>query len=94
MSIPNFIVRCEALFASDVQPSQSLEPTHIRNSIMHTIRILGVQGCLAHVAQEFGDHPDTAVSRMRWVRQTIARTYAADADMPSTCTRRSTAVAV
>jgi len=25
------------------------------------------------MAQEFGDHPDAAASRMRWVRQLIAQ---------------------
>jgi len=25
------------------------------------------------MAQEFGDHPDTAASRMRWVRQLITQ---------------------
>ncbi|HYZ57779.1 MAG TPA: hypothetical protein VE733_30350, partial [Streptosporangiaceae bacterium] len=25
--------------------------------------------CASHMAQEFGDHPETAAHRMRWVRQ-------------------------
>jgi hypothetical protein len=29
------------------------------------------------MAQEFGDHPDAAASRMRWVRQLIAQGPAA-----------------
>jgi hypothetical protein len=29
---------------------------------------LGVGGCVAKMAQEFGDHPSAAASRMRWVR--------------------------
>jgi hypothetical protein len=29
----------------------------------------GLPGCLDLMAQEFGDHPDTACERMRWVGQ-------------------------
>jgi hypothetical protein len=31
----------------------------------------GSDGCAAGVAGEFGDHPEAAVSRMRWVRQAL-----------------------
>jgi len=30
-------------------------------------------GCASWMAQEFGDHPDAAAARMRWVRQLIAQ---------------------
>jgi hypothetical protein len=29
------------------------------------------------MAQEFGDHPETAVARMRWARQIVAKTFEA-----------------
>jgi hypothetical protein len=73
---PNLDTRCEALFASDLQPSQYLESQQIRAAIMHMIRLVGARDCAARVAQEFGDHPDTAVTRMQWARQAVSRAYA------------------
>ena len=32
---------------------------------------LGVTGCAALVAQEFGEHPDCALGRMRWARRAV-----------------------
>src|SRR6266508_1904288 len=69
-------VRCEALFASALQRSQSPTPTQVRQAIMWTVRDLGSQGCAERVAQEFGDHPETAVARMRWARQLVAEAFA------------------
>jgi hypothetical protein len=73
---PNTTIGYEALFASDLQPSQQLEPQQIRAAILHTIRTLGVRDCAARVAQEFGDHPDTAVLRMRWAKKLVSQAYA------------------
>jgi hypothetical protein len=39
--------------------------------ITRTVRQLGVAGCVSRMAQEFGDHPEEAASRMRWIRQLI-----------------------
>src|SRR6266511_3167169 len=69
-------VRCEALLASALQRSQSPTPTQVRQAIMWTVRDLGSQGCAERVAQEFGDHPETAVARMRWARQLVAEAFA------------------
>ena len=33
----------------------------------------GTGGCAGQMAQDFGDHPDAAARRMRWVRQLIAQ---------------------
>ncbi len=68
-------VRCEALFASTLQASEDADPERIRTMIMATVRTFGSRGCAARVAQEFGDHPDTAVPRMRWARDVVARVY-------------------
>jgi hypothetical protein len=35
------------------------------------VRQFGIAGCAARMAQEFGDHPEAAASRMRWIRQLI-----------------------
>ncbi len=41
----------------------------VAEAIGWTLRQFGVRGCAGRMAQEFGDHPDAAASRMRWVRQ-------------------------
>lgn len=60
--------RCEALFASDLQASQHPDHGAVRTAIEASFDTLGAQGCAARVAQEFGDHPETALTRMRWAR--------------------------
>jgi hypothetical protein len=59
----------EALFASPLQPSDALTAEKVADAIGSTVRRLGAPGCASHMAQEFGDHPDAAVNRMRWIRQ-------------------------
>jgi hypothetical protein len=59
----------EALFVSDLQPSQAPGSGAIRAAVDSTIARYGTDGCAARVASEFGDHPDLAVRRMTWVRR-------------------------
>lgn len=59
----------EALFASPLQPSDRPTAETVANAIGRTVRRLGPVGCASHMAQEFGDHPETATNRMRWARQ-------------------------
>jgi hypothetical protein len=40
--------------------------------IRGTVRKLGIAGCASRMAQEFGDHPEAAASRMQWVRQLLS----------------------
>jgi hypothetical protein len=61
--------RCEALFASLLQPSDSPTPAVLAEAISRTVRQLGIRGCASRMAQEFGDHPEAASDRMRWIRQ-------------------------
>ena len=61
--------RCLALFASELQPSDAPTAETVAQAINRAIRRLGVRGCVARMAQEFGDHPDAAATRMRWARQ-------------------------
>jgi hypothetical protein len=68
--------RCEALFASGLQRSNVSTPEALAEVISRTVRQFGIAGCLSRVAQEFGDHPETAASRMRWIRQLVTGTYA------------------
>jgi hypothetical protein len=67
--------RCEALFASPLQRSETPPPAEVRRAVRLAIRALGSRGCACHVAQEFGDHPEAAVTRMRWAREMIAQTF-------------------
>jgi hypothetical protein len=68
-------VRAEALFASALQPSESPSPEQVRGDVATTLRLLGIRGCAARTAAEFGDHPDTAVARMCWALATIRAVY-------------------
>jgi hypothetical protein len=66
-------VRCPALFCSGLQPSDAPAPGTVITAITASVQQFGVGGCAGRMAQEFGDHPDAAASRMRWVRQLIAQ---------------------
>lgn len=64
--------RSEALFASALQPSDAPTAEAMQELISRTVRQFGVSGCASRMAQEFGDHPEAARDRMRWVRQLLA----------------------
>jgi hypothetical protein len=68
--------RAEALFASTLQPSGSPSSEQVRLVVATTLRQLGIGGCAARMAADFGDHPDTAVARMCWALTTIRAVYA------------------
>ncbi|BBH67203.1 hypothetical protein ACTI_38880 [Actinoplanes sp. OR16] len=61
-------VRSEALFASDVQRSQEPTAELIRAAVIAMMERLGTTGCAEKVAEEFGEHPECALNRMRWAR--------------------------
>lgn len=60
---------CEALFASPLQPSDTLTAERVADALATTVRRLGCAGCSNHMAEEFGNHPEEAADRMRWIRQ-------------------------
>lgn len=68
-------VRAEALFVSTLQCSDGPAAEQVRRAVATTLRQRGIRGCAAQVAGEFGDHPDTAVSRMRWALATVRSVY-------------------
>jgi hypothetical protein len=70
-------VRSEALFVSDLQRSQQPTPESIRRAVLDTVGRLGEAGCAELVAQEFGEHPDCALGRMRWARTAAQLAFAA-----------------
>src|SRR6266576_1437173 len=56
--------RCQALFSSGLQPSDTPTADMVATAISRAV-------------QQFGDHPDAAARRMRWVRQLIFQEPAA-----------------
>ncbi len=75
--------RCEALFASGLQRSDAPTPETLAEVISRTVRQFGIAGCLCRMAQEFGDHPEAAANRMRWIRQLVSGTYAPAGSRPA-----------
>jgi hypothetical protein len=69
----------DALFASALQRSDEPSPGQVRQAIAAAVVAYGGSGCAARVAQAFGEHPETAVTRMRWARTMAARA------VPVTC---------
>jgi hypothetical protein len=63
----------DALFASALQRSDHPTPGQVRQAIAAATAAYGGSGCAARVAQAFGEHPETAVTRMRWARTLAAR---------------------
>jgi hypothetical protein len=74
--------RAQALFVSDLQPHELPDVEQVRATIAQVIRRYGLRGCLARVAEEYGEHPETAVARMRWARDTAERAYGPAAPRP------------
>jgi hypothetical protein len=68
-------VRAEALFVSSLQCSESPAAEQVRNAVTSALREWGSRGCAARVAAEFGDHPETAVTRMAWALAMVRMTY-------------------
>jgi hypothetical protein len=67
--------RCEALFVSVLQCCELVDRGDVREAVRWAVRAYGSRGCAQRVAEEFGDHPDTAVARMGWVRRVVADAY-------------------
>jgi hypothetical protein len=64
-------VRADALFASALQRSDEPSAAQVDQAIAAVVRAFGASGCAARVAQAYGDDPETAAARMRWVRATV-----------------------
>ena len=67
--------RADALFVSALQRSDEPSAEQVRQAIAAAVRAFGVRGCAARVAQAYGDHPETAVQRMRWARTTVTGVF-------------------
>ena len=64
--------QADAVFVSALQRSDEPDAGQVRWAIAATFAAFGHAGCAERVAQEFGDHPETAAVRMRWARM-VAR---------------------
>jgi len=64
--------RCQALFCSALQPSDTPTAGLIAAAISSAVHRFGPRGCTQQMAQRFGDHPDAAARRMRWPRRLAA----------------------
>jgi hypothetical protein len=64
-------VCADALFVSAMQRSDEPSGDQVRKAVAAAVRAYGDRGCAERVAQEFGDHPETAVARMRWARAAV-----------------------
>jgi hypothetical protein len=60
------VVLADALFVSGLQRCDEPSAGQVRQAVAATIEAFGCSGCAGWVAQEFGDHPETAVIRLRW----------------------------
>jgi hypothetical protein len=63
--------RADALFASALQRSDEPSAAQVRQAIAAAVRAFGARDCAARVAQAYGEHPETAVLRMRWARAMV-----------------------
>jgi hypothetical protein len=69
-------VRADALFVSALQRSDQPSSGQVRRAVAEAVRAYGGQGCADRVAQEYGDHPETAAARMRWARSVADEAFA------------------
>ena len=72
-------LRADALFASALQRSDEPSVGQVQQAITAAVRAFGHAGCAERVAQEFGDHSETAVVRMRWARAVTHEAFATKA---------------
>jgi hypothetical protein len=69
-------VWADALFVSVLPRSENPSAGQVRKAIAAAVRAYGGLGCIQRVAQEFGDHPEAAVDRMRWARAVADELFA------------------
>ena len=78
-------IRADALFASALQRSDEPSAGQVSQAIAAAVRAFGARGCAARVAQAYGDHPETAVVRMRWALALVTGTPEEASPQPAHC---------
>jgi len=86
--------RADALFASALQRSDEPSAAQVKQAIAAATHAFGDLGCAARVAQEYGEHPETAAGRMRWARTAVAGVFGDPPSDPGYAARRSLASGV
>jgi len=62
----------DALFTSDLSARCAYTRIEVTTAIRRAIGTYhGTGGCAAEVAAAYGEHPETAASRMRWARAVV-----------------------
>jgi hypothetical protein len=70
------LARAQILAVSSLSSAAQLDRGSVDAAIRATVRSYGgVNGCVAALAQEFGEYPETAPLRMRWAKQAVAALY-------------------
>jgi hypothetical protein len=67
--------RVDALFASPLQRSDEPSAGQVKQAVAAAMGAFGDLGCAARVAQAYGEHPETAVTRMRWACRMVAGAF-------------------
>ena len=75
--------RADGLFASPLQRSGEPSARQVRQAIATAIGVHGMRGCAARVAQAYGDHPETAPTRMRWALTAVASAFGGSPAKPT-----------
>ena len=75
-------LQADALFVTGLQRSDEPSAGQVRQSFGAAVRAFGRSGCAGRVAQEFGDHPEAAVVRMRWACAVAREAFADSAPEP------------
>ncbi|TDB88188.1 hypothetical protein E1264_12285 [Actinomadura sp. KC216] len=67
----------EILFCCGLQESDHPSTEQVRKAIVERFGACGGDrdACVAVVAQEAGDHPETYITRMRWALSTVSEAY-------------------
>jgi hypothetical protein len=78
----------DVVFVSALQRSDNPSTGQVRKAVAAAVRAHGGRGCAQRVAQEFGDHPETAVARMRWARAVAGEVFAWSAGPAQDSARR------
>ena len=65
-------LQADTLSVSAPQRSDQLSASQIWQAAAAALDAYGGKGCAGPVAQEFGDHQETAAVRMRWARAPVA----------------------
>jgi hypothetical protein len=69
-------VQTDAVFVSRLQRCDELSAGQVRQAVATVVRAVDCSGCAGRVAQEFSNHPNTAMIRMRWARNVAREAFA------------------